>query len=136
QFGSQRGQRTRLSFCGSHLDLDVAPLDITEIAQALAKNAQGRLQIGDGEHAQPRQLGLLRLRERRRAKGGKRKYHFAPLHSITLSARSRMDCGIATPISFAVFLLITSSNLVGCSTGRSPGLAPLKILSTYFAAWR
>ncbi len=26
--------------------------------------------------------------------------------------------------------LITSSNLVGCSAGRSPGLAPRKILST------
>jgi hypothetical protein len=26
--------------------------------------------------------------------------------------------------------LITSSNLVGCSTGRSAGLAPRKILST------
>jgi hypothetical protein len=26
--------------------------------------------------------------------------------------------------------LMTSSNLVGCSTGRSAGLAPLRILST------
>ena len=26
--------------------------------------------------------------------------------------------------------LITSSNLVGCSTGRSEGLVPLRILST------
>jgi hypothetical protein len=29
----------------------------------------------------------------------------------------------------AVFRLTTSSNLVGCSTGRSAGLAPLRILS-------
>jgi hypothetical protein len=29
----------------------------------------------------------------------------------------------------AVFRLITSSNLVGCSTGRSAGFAPLRILS-------
>ena len=34
------------------------------------------------------------------------------------------------PSAFAVFRLITSSNLVGCSTGRSAGFAPLKILST------
>jgi hypothetical protein len=32
------------------------------------------------------------------------------------------------PSAFAVFKLITSSNLVGCSTGRSAGLAPLKKL--------
>src|SRR5437016_5810470 len=42
-------------------------------------------------------------------------------HSITLSARRRIDCGILMPSAFAVFMLITSSNLVGCSTGRSPG---------------
>jgi len=34
------------------------------------------------------------------------------------------------PRSFAVFRLITNSNLVGCSTGKSPGFAPLRILST------
>ena len=28
------------------------------------------------------------------------------------------------------------ANLVGCSTGRSPGLAPLRILATYPAALR
>jgi hypothetical protein len=36
----------------------------------------------------------------------------------------------------ALFRFITSSNLVGCSTGRSLGLAPLRILSTYVAARR
>jgi hypothetical protein len=29
--------------------------------------------------------------------------------------------------ALAVFTLITSSNLVGCSTGRSAGLAPLRM---------
>ncbi len=32
--------------------------------------------------------------------------------------------------AFAVLRLMTSSNFVGCSTGRSAGLAPLRILST------
>jgi hypothetical protein len=32
------------------------------------------------------------------------------------------------PSALAVFRLMTSSNLVGCSTGRSPGLAPLEDL--------
>ena len=37
-------------------------------------------------------------------------------------------------MALAVLLLITNSNVVGCSTGRSPGFAPFKILSTYAAA--
>jgi hypothetical protein len=49
---------------------------------------------------------------------------------ITWSARSRSDCGIVSPSAFAVLRLITSSKLVGCSTGRSAGFAPLRILST------
>src|SRR5215472_14347447 len=56
-----------------------------------------------------------------------------PFHLITLSARNSMDCGIVRPICLAVFRLILSSNFVGCSTGRSAGLAPFKILSTKYA---
>jgi len=51
-------------------------------------------------------------------------------HRITLSALAKTFGGIVIPICLAVFKLITSSNLVGCSTGRSAGLAPLRILST------
>ena len=49
---------------------------------------------------------------------------------ITSSARSSSDCGIVRPSALAVLRLITSSNLVGCSMGKSPGFAPLRILST------
>src|SRR5262245_46450506 len=55
---------------------------------------------------------------------------------ITSSARSSNDGGITRPSAFAVLRLITSSNFVGCSTGRSPGLAPLRILSTKCAVRR
>ena len=58
---------------------------------------------------------------------------------LTESPRPRgssSDCGIARPMAFAVFRLITRSNLVGCSTGRSAGFAPLRILSTNNAARR
>ena len=51
-------------------------------------------------------------------------------YSITRSARTRKDCGNTNPIALAVFRFRTSSNLVGCSIGRSPGFAPLRILST------
>jgi hypothetical protein len=51
-------------------------------------------------------------------------------HLMTLSARNSTDCGIVRPICFAVFRLITNSNFVGCSTGRSAGFVPFRILST------
>src|SRR5215472_3777477 len=51
-------------------------------------------------------------------------------YSISSLARCRNDSGIVSPIALAVVRLMTRSNLVGCSTGISPGLAPRKILST------
>src|SRR6516165_9773164 len=57
-------------------------------------------------------------------------------HSINSSARASTCGGTVRPSSFAALRLITSSNLVGCSTGRSAGLAPLSILSTYSAVRR
>src|SRR5439155_18275367 len=51
-------------------------------------------------------------------------------YSITSSARESITGDTSRPIAFAVFILIINSNLVGCSTGRSPGpLLPLRILS-------
>jgi hypothetical protein len=55
-------------------------------------------------------------------------------YSITSSARARIDCGTVSPSALAVLRLTTISNVVGCSTGRSAGLAPLRILSTKTAA--
>jgi hypothetical protein len=57
-------------------------------------------------------------------------------YSITSSARSRIDVGSSISSALAVFRLMTSSNLFGCSTGMSPGLVPVRILATYRAAWR
>src|SRR5215467_4235001 len=53
----------------------------------------------------------------------------APPHSITLLARSRKDSEIFSPSILAVLRLTISSNLVACSTGRSDGLVPLRILT-------
>jgi hypothetical protein len=53
---------------------------------------------------------------------------------ITSSARSTNECGMVMPSAFAVFRLMTNSNLVGCSMGNSAGIAPLRILSTYTVA--
>ena len=51
-------------------------------------------------------------------------------YSITSSARASSAGGIAKPRAFAVFMLITNSNLLGCVTGSSAGLLPFRILST------
>jgi len=44
-----------------------------------------------------------------------------PYYSIILSARARNGSGMVSPSAFAVLRLTTSSNLVGCSIGRSAG---------------
>jgi len=49
---------------------------------------------------------------------------------ITSSARNSSVAGMVRSSSFAVFRLMTSSNCLGCSTGRSAGFAPFRILST------
>ena len=51
-------------------------------------------------------------------------------HSITSSARASSIGGTSRPSALAVVRLMTNSNLVGCSTGISPGFVPRRILST------
>ena len=51
-------------------------------------------------------------------------------HSITSSARPTIGSGMVRPSALAVLRLITSSNLVGSMTGKSPGLTPLRTLPT------
>src|SRR5579864_4698155 len=48
-------------------------------------------------------------------------------YSITSSAVASSVCGTVRPSPLAVLRLITSSNLVGCSIGRSDGLSPLRM---------
>src|SRR5262249_18759731 len=81
---------------------------------------------------------LLRARRERprRCYAAEQRDELASPHSITSSARASSVGGTSIPSVFAVLRLITSSNLVGCSTGRSAGLAPFRILSTYAALRR
>ena len=48
-------------------------------------------------------------------------------HLMISSARANTGGGMVRPRALAVLRLITSSNFVGCSTGRSAGLAPLRM---------
>ena len=58
------------------------------------------------------------------------------IHSITSSAPTSTLCGIVRPSALAAFRLTTSSSLVACSNGMSPGFVPLRILSMKLAARR
>jgi hypothetical protein len=51
------------------------------------------------------------------------------VYSITSSAVASSVCGIVNPSALAVLRLTASSNFVGCSTGKSAGLTPFRILS-------
>ena len=57
-------------------------------------------------------------------------------HSITSSAATIRPAGGVNPKAFAVLTLRAVSYLTGTCTGRSAGLAPRRILSTYNAACR
>src|SRR5262249_3069076 len=53
--------------------------------------------------------------------------HSFAFHSITSSARASSVAGTSRPSNLAVCRLMTSSNLVACTVGKSPGLAPLRM---------
>src|SRR3984893_18487179 len=57
-------------------------------------------------------------------------------YSITSSARTSNVGKMVRPSPLAVARFITSSNFVGCWTGRSAGFAPLMMASTCVAARR
>src|SRR5262249_52472408 len=121
---------------------DGAALDPAEFAQPLHKSGnppvhgyrRARAQEPDGWW-----LRLLRARRERpcrRRAAEQRSDEIAPPHSITSSARASSVGGTSRPSALAVVRLTTKSNLVGCSTGMSPGFAPRKILSTSSAVRR
>ena len=55
---------------------------------------------------------------------------------ITSSARPSSDGGIVRPRALAVLRLIISVKVVGCPMGKSSGLTPFRMRSTYVAACR
>ena len=50
------------------------------------------------------------------------------IYSITSSTVASSCAGTSRPSALAVCMLMTNSNLVDCTTGRSAGFAPLRIL--------
>src|SRR5262249_2945448 len=115
-------------------DRHVLALDKAGVLQSLAKCAQKvRVEVGrrGTEHADHWHRLLRARRERpRRSRSAQQRDEVAPFHSITSSARSRIDVGNTIPNLFAVLRLTTSSNFVGNSAGTSPGFEPRNTLAT------
>ncbi len=117
------------------------PLDPAEILKTLTQQIESRRSIyvhtaapvSWMQESHPRHRpGRLRLGDEGRGERAHCSHEeCSSIHySITWSARCKSDGGMVRPRALAVLRLMTSSNLVGCSTGRSAGLAPLRILST------
>src|SRR6266536_6605742 len=144
-------QALKLSLRESILDGDVFSFNPAKLAQLLPKRLQEDRDTGSSAIIQVTYAGdfpcLLRAGKRNicqkkscQQPGSDSLLHvfflascltpFASFHLISLLARASTSGGIITPICLAVLRFITNSNFVGCSTGRSAGLAPLRILST------
>src|SRR5262249_41812221 len=117
----------------ARLDRDGAALDPAELMQPLLESGnplalrrgRSRAKIPDcGQLA--RLLRPCRERPRRR-RAAEERDEGAPFHSITSSARPSNVIGKARPSDLAVFMLMTSSTLVDCCTGRSAGFSPLRM---------
>src|SRR5262249_18060028 len=109
-------------------DRHILAFDIARFLQALVERRDllaqrsGRRGIEEAGH---RHL-LCACRERPGCRAAEKRDELAPSHSMTSSARDIKLSENFTPSALAVLRLITNSNLVGCMTGRSAGLAPFR----------
>src|SRR6516162_8956910 len=111
-------------------DCHVLPLNKASFHEALSEPSHERssllwrLDMHEANHGHGR---LLRPRRERPhgCRAAEQRDELASFHSITSSARASNAGGTSSPSARAVTRLMTNSNLVGCSTGRSAGLAPL-----------
>src|SRR6516164_1652082 len=87
----------------------------------------------DKADTQHLRLLLRARRERPRCNAAEQRDELAALHSITSSARSRIDVGNAIPNLFAVLRLMIRSNFVGSSAGTSAGFEPRNTFATIVA---
>src|SRR5262249_20307411 len=117
----------------AELDLNVPAFGVAEGMQTAPESiSEWMRRRRRHQHPNPGRFSrLLRARcERpRRRHAAEQRDELAPHHSITSSASESRFSEFLTPRGFAVLRLITVSNLVGWSTGRSAGFAPLRIFA-------
>src|SRR6516162_5723997 len=118
-----------MTFSPAIFDRHVAAFDEAGLAQAFAECSD----IGSPpgwcftvEKPNYRHRRLLRARRQRprHRRAAEQRDELAAFHSITSSASASNVGGTSRSSAFAVVRLMTSSNLVGCSTGMSPGFVP------------
>src|SRR6516162_1211005 len=132
----------RIACAPDNVDPDIAVLRPTQLPQALAKRFDAGARIGGAlaPHEQadfPHPLGLLRARpERPRGRAAEERDERTASHSITSSAVASSACGTLRPSILAVGTLMTSSNFVDCTTGKSAGFAPLRMRPAWTPTWR
>src|SRR5262249_17405691 len=137
QFGRVLPKTRHIAQGEAVVDLHIAALDPAQLLQLFQERSVARpcLRIVFGqvrEHADaPHALARLLCARRERPRGcrAEKRDELAASHSITSSARPSSCGGSVNPSALAVLTLMMSVNRVGCSTGKSPGLAPFRILS-------
>src|SRR5262249_17763997 len=129
QISRQFRQSVVLALSRTVLNRDVLPLRITSFLQALTEcthQVHGAFNRRAPEEPNHRPRRLLRARRERPcgSHAAEQRDELAAIHSITSSERACRVGGTSKPGALAVLRLIPSSKVVGCTTGRSPGLAP------------
>src|SRR5262249_29844466 len=120
-------------FCPAIFDCNISTFGIAGLVQTLPERGQPANIIGmlsstaeESDHRHHRLLRPRRERPRCRRAAAQRD-ELAALHSIASSAIASTPGGMVMPRTFAVLSLMTSSNFVGCRTGKSAGASPLRI---------
>src|SRR5215471_10169507 len=133
QIGCEVGQSVVLVLRPAILDRHILTLDVAGFTNALPECGQIACTISKRRAAEEPDhwhRSLLRARhERPRRRAAEKRDERPTPHSIASSASASKRSGIVRPSVLAVFRLITNSNLVDCSTGRSAGFAPLRIFA-------
>ncbi len=114
---------------------DIAAFRPSTLFQPLpeCREASLRFRIVLGEPHQhaypPHAFGLLRTRREWQcgSRAAQQRDELAASHSITSSAATSSLSGTVRPSILAVSALMTSSNLLACTTGMSVGLASLRM---------
>jgi hypothetical protein len=125
------------------LDLNITSINPAQLAQPVQKGGDAGLILGAGnrerhEHPNaPHALWLLPPRRNRPRSccAPEERDEFATGHSMTSSASASIVGNTVRPRVRAVFKLRASSNRDGCITGRSAGLAPLRMRPAYRPTW-
>src|SRR5262249_48379950 len=116
-------------------DPHILAFDIARFLQALAERRDllaqrsGRCGIEEADHSHRRLLRARRERPRR-SHSAKERDELAELHWITSSASESRLSETVTPSDLAVLRLMTNSNFVDWTIGRSAAFAPFRIRPT------